>query len=383
MLSLAGTAAAQTVRYDRTDRPRARWAVSARPLLEIGGASGVGSAEFTHVVGVTRLTDRSLVVADAASKEIRHFSPDGRFIKLLSRHGKGPGELNELDEMVGAADSLVAFEGREAVHVFTTQGWIRTTRRPTLAQHIVQRPHAILAPDIVLWWLRRGDEKAIVATGDSQLIGRIEGRDPTVRLLAGVPLPPSYGLPGRRAIYPLGFAPSAHLTARDNRMCLGYSATYEFRCLDGAGRTLLHVVREVQQRNVSASARAAFRRATSGLRSDGSSRFEGSLRAHRERVAAAAEFSDHYPAYSQLLLASGGELWVRDYVMEDGLSSSRWRANPTPSRWSVFSQTGEWLAEVTLPPRFAPAEIGTDYIVGVSSDEDDVQRVTLWALLHR
>jgi hypothetical protein len=55
-------------------------------------------------------------------------------------------------------------------------------------------------------------------------------------------------------------------------------------------------------------------------------------------------------------------------------------AGPAPSVWSIYDRDGRWIADCTLPPRFAPAEIGDDCVIGVSRDEDDVERVTLLSL---
>lgn len=331
LLTVATTAAAQTVRYDFSDRPRARWSLSARPLVQIGGASGTGPAEFSRIVGVSRLTDGTLVVADAGSYELRHFSASAQFIALIARKGRGPGELRELDGLINVGDTLIAFEGREALHVFTTRNWLRSWRRPPFAGHIVQTPQAALRPDVSVWWARTGSEQPVRATVDSSYVVRIDA-DSSVHLVAALPPAPTYGLPGVRSTFPLGFSPGAHVTARGERICMGYASVYLIRCVDGEGRSALTIERQVRPQSVSARDRVAFRRARSGLREDGTSRYEGSLRVHRERVAAAAQFASHYPAYSQLLFANNGDLWVREYAMEDGLIVHRWRSNRSPSK---------------------------------------------------
>jgi hypothetical protein len=104
------------------------------------------------------------------------------------------------------------------------------------------------------------------------------------------------------------------------------------------------------------------------------------LRAHRERIAAATQFTQAYPVISQLLLARTGELWVRRYATEDGFTRSRWRANAVASEWSVYDRSGRWLADCVLPARFAPGDMGEDWVIGVSRDADDVERVSLYRL---
>lgn len=65
---------------------------------------------------------------------------------------------------------------------------------------------------------------------------------------------------------------------------------------------------------------------------------------------------------------------------EDGVNTSIRRSNTTPAHWSIYDLTGQWVADCVLPARFAPMDIGRDHVLGVSKDEDDVERVTMYAL---
>jgi hypothetical protein len=133
-------------------------------------------------------------------------------------------------------------------------------------------------------------------------------------------------------------------------------------------------------RHVTDSAKRALRAAIAGRRPDGTSRWAGSLGAHRERQAAHKQFVRNYPVFSQLILARSGELWVRAFAIEDAIPFRQTRQNKAPSDWSIYDAEGRWLADCRLPARFTPHDIGADYVLGVASDEDDVERVVLWAL---
>jgi len=50
------------------------------------------------------------------------------------------------------------------------------------------------------------------------------------------------------------------------------------------------------------------------------------------------------------------------------------------STWTVLDPVGRALARVSTPPRTRVLEIGTDYVLGVTLDELDVELVTLWRL---
>ncbi len=49
--------------------------------------------------------------------------------------------------------------------------------------------------------------------------------------------------------------------------------------------------------------------------------------------------------------------------------------------WSVFDTDGVWLGVVTLPSRFTPMDIGTDYVLGLWRDADGVEHVRMYELI--
>jgi len=280
-------------------------------------------------------------------------------------------------------DTLVAIDGRRAVHLFLPTGaWARSLLLPAVSGYVVNPAVGSLNAVEAVVRLRAGSMEALASLrADSAWLARVSLADSTVRVLAAVPLNPTFPTgPAGRYRYPLGYAPGPLVVARHGRVCLAYSAAYRIICVDSLGRPRRIIARDVAPRPVSDSARRAYRFVTSGRRPDGSSRYEGSLRAHRERIAAAIQFATTFPLISQLLLASTGELWVRRYVTEDGFTVSPWRTNAVESEWSVYDATGAWVADCTLPARFALADAGPDWILGVSRDSDDVERVSLYPL---
>ena len=53
------------------------------------------------------------------------------------------------------------------------------------------------------------------------------------------------------------------------------------------------------------------------------------------------------------------------------------------SRWSVFDAEGVWLTTVTMPANFRVFEIGEDYLLGLSRDDQEVEQVRVYALRKR
>jgi hypothetical protein len=58
-------------------------------------------------------------------------------------------------------------------------------------------------------------------------------------------------------------------------------------------------------------------------------------------------------------------LWVRESN----------RPGDERSRWSVFTDEGELLGEVDMPPGLRVLDIGPDYVLGLHRDELDVEYV--------
>jgi hypothetical protein len=77
------------------------------------------------------------------------------------------------------------------------------------------------------------------------------------------------------------------------------------------------------------------------------------------------------PAIGRLLIDSSNHLWVRQQSLISNLEGNV---------LDVFSPDGEYLGEVAFPARFFPYEIGFDYVLGVSADEDNVPSVQLFTL---
>jgi hypothetical protein len=79
-----------------------------------------------------------------------------------------------------------------------------------------------------------------------------------------------------------------------------------------------------------------------------------------------APFAESVPAFSQFLVSTTQELWVRTPNLIDAQAAGELNQVPLrSSTWSVFDKEGRWLTDVSLPPGFQPTDIGSDYILGV------------------
>jgi hypothetical protein len=68
-----------------------------------------------------------------------------------------------------------------------------------------------------------------------------------------------------------------------------------------------------------------------------------------------------------------GTLWVNAYGMPGADSTT----------WSVFDADGRWLSDIMLPEAWQILDVGQDYILALTRDELDIERVQKHRLHRR
>jgi hypothetical protein len=82
-------------------------------------------------------------------------------------------------------------------------------------------------------------------------------------------------------------------------------------------------------------------------------------------------FAPTKPSYAKLLLDEIGRLWVQDFTLAG-----------EPQLWRLFSQEGAYLGELLIPDGFTVFEVGSDYVLGRTTDDLGVHRVELWEIIE-
>ena len=99
--------------------------VAAAPTFALGG---VIAAPEQHMIddvqGTTELSDESIAVAVGAAAEVRVFDKSGRFVRSIGRRGNGPGEFRNLSRLwFLPPDTIVVADYRPwRLQYFTTDG---------------------------------------------------------------------------------------------------------------------------------------------------------------------------------------------------------------------------------------------------------------------
>ena len=100
-----------------------------------------------------------------------------------------------------------------------------------------------------------------------------------------------------------------------------------------------------------------------------------------ENVEQFTVYSDRLAVFDRLVLDLEGNLYVSDYRPEGTVP---YDAVPfaKPAQWRVFGPDGFWLGTLTLPPELNLVEVGRDYVLTVSRDDNGFERVRMYRL-HR
>lgn len=172
---------------------------------------------------------------------------------------------------------------------------------------------------------------------------------------------------------PAPFGLQTIIAVADTVFYVSTQDSYEIRAYLKNGRLQRIIRRRVEPVTVTATAREAWQR-----RRDKRLDRLRAVPSVPPEVWAVAEYStlpDVFPAHGDLHIDRLGNLWVENY--------RPFPAEDTLTTWLVFNPEGAIVATAELP-NVQITEIGTDRVVGVWQDEDDVPHVRVHRLVkHR
>jgi hypothetical protein len=341
--------------------PATAWVVSDTPAISIGGNESDSTALFQRIRNVAKFDDGRIVVANGGTSELRFYDASGQFIRAVGGAGEGPGEFEWLGRALRTdGDSLVIWDPNNGrLTVFDSQG--------ALARTVPMRSgQAFLFPEP---FGRASDGSLIGRTGvPSNATGAIRGPAYFVRYGADlVAIDTIATLPsGERYIQPCGmgmcgydppFARSTSAAFHRDRLYVGTADTFEVAIFALDGRLIRSIRVQRALAPPSAADVARQRDAVLALARNPERRQE------LERVYAGMKVPETVPAFRDLRVDRGGNLWVEEYRVLAG----------DPARWTVFDSTGRLLGSLATPRSLRIDEIGHDYLAGVFRDSLDVE----------
>lgn len=348
------------------------WTVGAEPMTVIGGAEAGEPHQLYRIAGATRLSDGTIVVANAGTHELRAFSESGEHRWSAGRQGEGPGEFRSLtwmDRLGG--DSLLSFDQRlDRLTIHDGNGNLVRTFKVGNAGDAGAFPRLPLQDGRLFASARTIFQAGQLETGvraDSTLGLMFSMTGELLDTVGVFPGTESYLETDGRSItvmeYPFGR--STHYATSGSHLHVGHNAAYEVRTYSARGG----LERVIRRRGVEKAITAALlndriAEILAGIESD----------AYRQRVEQAYDDlptrEGRLPAYSALAADADGYLWVRDYP----------EPREAGNEWDVFGPDGRWLGSVEIPPGLDVIEIGTGYVLGVWESELGVEQVRSYPL---
>lgn len=369
------------------------WTVEPEPLLEIGTVTGAPEYMFTDVVAPVRLSNGDIVVAERAASELRSYDAAGNFQWRAGRSGEGPGEFRSLD-FVGttAGDSLVTYDGALLrAQLFDPQGRMERSYRVAISEGEVagratmaDKAVGVVEGLLVVRFNESGDE---VPTGvvrwPLERLAALDLADGAVRSLIVLPGYEAYVEAREEEGVSHGyyaFSKGPEYGAGAGRLAVIDTEAWSVRLISPHGGATTAVLR----RDVPPRAATA---ALFDLHLDGIVKmaFADPEQAATEDVERVRRMwrgfprAPRLPVLRSIHVDGAGHLWLQPYYV----------AGAEPSPLEILAPDGTWLGSVSLPPGLRRAfiqyqapymEIGDDYVLGVWTDELDVQYVRMYRI---
>ena len=375
--------------------PDDAWTVDPEPVVEIGTVTGALEYQFSEVVAAVRLGNGDIVVADRGASELRSYDAAGTFRWRAGRLGQGPGEFESLDFLgTTTGDSLVTYdEGLMRVQLFGPDGDPARTLRVALtdgetAGRTAAADKAVGVVDglLILRFIEYGDSNemptgivrwplerlaaADLSDGNARSLMVLPGHEAEVRVREG----------GRWSISSYVFFKGPEYGAAAGRVAVIDTEAWSVRLVSPRDAAITAVYRrDVAPREVTGAllnlhldgiVAIAFPDPDAAAPED----VEGLRRMWRDRPRA-----PQLPVLRSIHVDATGHLWLQPYFV----------AGAEPPPFEVHAPDGSWLGSVSLPPGLERAfvqyqapymEIGEDYILGVWTDELDVQYVRMYRI---
>lgn len=368
------------------------WLLSAEPTFQVGGDATNPVYDLGQVTGATRLRDGSVAVANAATSEIRFYNPDGTHRLTSGRSGAGPGEFQMIVGMWRSpADSLVVLDiAIQRLTVLSPEGqYSHSFSLGGMGGAMMPGADGSVSMAIPAGMF---DDGSLIGMANTFRIGEArEGsfRDPlplvrygadgairdTVATVPGIEMEMmtmSFSGQSFSSPTPVSLGKQTVVVARDSRLFVATNEAWEVqeRQADGALRRMIRLQTPV--RALSADLIAAHRAEQLELINNQPmmSQAPQEIRDQITERINSAPYPATIPFVANMLVDDAGYLWVQEVPLPGDLRQ----------RWGVFDREGRLQAWLRMPERFRPTSVGTDWVVGIWQDDDDVEHVRVYGL---
>lgn len=361
-----------------------RWSFEPDPVADLGNAGGDDAYLFSRIVQASSLPGGDLVVVDRDTRDFRIFDSTGSLVRRFGRKGKGPGEFQALAWVgVDPSGGMAAYDfslrrlsrffadgtldkivSLESVPVGSVQGQFEDGS--VLFMRRIVSPAAESDPTKLTTGLVRDSIELLRISPDGSSSTPV-GRFPGIQELRAV------GPGGRIAPDVAPFGLRTGIAVADTVFYVSTEESWEIRVYRRDGSLHRVFQRQVGPEAVSASAKNKWKRMREEQLARQSS--GGPLPPEVLELYRYTALPDVFPPHGDFRVDRTGNLWVENY--------RPFPAEDTLTTWIVFNPEGAIVATAELP-NVQITEIGSDRVVGVWRDEDDVPRVRVYRLVkHR
>ena len=345
-----------------------QWALDSVPRVTIGVLEGDSTYQLDRVYDALFHGNR-IIVANGGGRELRVFDREGQYVATGGRHGEGPGEFESIAWMAPfTADSIVVFDSEHRrFSIFDLAGRFgRSFQASEDFFDIAGRfaDGSLLLPPVVSFGA--GDESRNGLVRDSSHLVRVSaaGDQPDTLMVIIGPEIILQVTPRSMSARMAPFGRVTRVAVGDTVFHTTTSDSYEIRSWNREGRLVRVLRRTIDPVPVTAADVGRYKAGQlARARSD-------NQRRELERTLAETPYPDRMPALGHVRVDDDGSLWVQDF--------SPWTDEPT--HWTVFDDDGRPIGRVHLPARFTLHQIGSDFVLGTSAGELDVQQVVVYGL---
>lgn len=364
------SAGIRIVEYETTPEAASPFAFSTQPLYRYG--AGLEDYAFQRIWRGVLLEDGSVVVADAANREIVLIDQGGTLGGLLAGPGDGPGEIDMMVGLLPAGrDSLLLEDfGHARLTLFAGATAVREVDMRFLNRRLRVRGLDASGQALLTSGSYRSGFPEPWLQGYMVRFDMDAGVVDTVASYDWVPSSPREGPRNP-------FGAGGLLTVAQGKFVYLRSDRPEvvWRNSDG---TTQQIVRwrpapaypdAEDWRLYEASLRAQLRPANPHIQSDEEfDEFMSSVLADRKMAP-----NEPLPLVSEIFGDREGRVWLGDWTADAALNGV--------TRYSILADDGRWLGEVRVPERVRILDVAGGRAVGVFRDELGVESVVLYELL--
>lgn len=362
------------------------WKVVDSPLVDIGGKGGDPAYELDQVRGPVRLTDGRLVIANAATSEVRFYDAGGKHLRSSGRNGSGPGEYQQIAGLWrGPGDSLwvadllvrrltVLDSGEAKAGRLFTLG-AQGSLMPTNGKVDFAIPTGLFADGSVaaisqtfaINQKREGvfrDSMSVIHYGADGVVRDTMGRFPGAEMEQ---ITLTFGPQSVSAPTPVPLGKQTAVAVGGSRIFVAQNNGWEIevRGLDGKLQVLARS--STTPGRITPSDVAAHRKEQLDAM-EALPQIRNLPEAMKKQFTARiteAKYPATFPFFAALVADEEGNVWAQEAtspVVKAG-------------RYAVVDSTGRWLGVVAMPADFRPTYIGADAIYGVWKDAEGVEHV--------